>query len=247
MRTILAVVFVFFYLLLGLPVLGVEWIISKFNKRAADISQLRNVQWAFRCVLFLSGVKVQVNGRENVPKGEAVLYVGNHRSIFDIVATYPQCEDLTGYIAKDSVRKVPVLGLWMKRLYCLFLVRDDMKQGMKVILEAIERVKSGISICIFPEGTRNKDQEDSLSLLPFKEGSFKIATKTGCRIVPMAITGSADVFENHFPWIHKGTITITYGAPIDPKALDKETQKKLGAYCQKAVEDLLREAAKKAE
>jgi 1-acyl-sn-glycerol-3-phosphate acyltransferase len=116
-----------------------------------------------------------------------------------------------------------------------------------VILEAIERVKSGISICIFPEGTRNKNQEDPLSLLPFKEGSFKIATKTGCRIVPMAITGSADVFENHFPWIHKGTITITYGAPIDPKALDKETQKKLGAYCQKAVEDLLREAVKKAE
>jgi 1-acyl-sn-glycerol-3-phosphate acyltransferase len=239
MRTILAVIFLILYLILGLPVLGVEWIIAKFNKRAADISQLRIVQWAFRCILFLSGVKVVVRGRENIPKGEAVLYVGNHRSIFDIVATYPQCPELTGYIAKDSVRKVPVLGMWMQRLYCLFLVRDDLKQGMKVILDAIDRVKSGISICIFPEGTRNKDRENPQSLLPFKEGSFKIATKTGCRIVPMAITGSAEVFENQFPWIHSGTITITYGEPIDPKSLDKETQKKLGAYCRGVIEGML--------
>lgn len=247
MRTILAVIFVFFYLLLGIPVLGVEWIISKFNKRAADISQLRNVQWAFRCVLFLSGVKVRVYGKENIPKDEAVLYVGNHRSIFDIVATYPQCEGLTGYIAKDSVRKVPILGLWMRRLYCLFIVRDDLKQSMKVIVDAIERVKNGISICIFPEGTRNVDDQHPETVLPFKEGSFKIALKTGCRIVPMAITGTAEIFEQHFPWIHKGVVTITYGEPIDPKKFDKEKQKKIGAYCQKAVEDLLSDALKKVE
>ncbi len=247
MRTILAVIFVFFYLLLGIPVLGVEWIISKFNKRAADISQLRNVQWAFRCILFLSGVKVRVYGKENVPKEEAVLYVGNHRSIFDIVATYPQCEGLTGYIAKDSVRKVPILGLWMRRLYCLFIVRDDLKQSMKVIVNAIDQVKNGISICIFPEGTRNTDDQHPETVLPFKEGSFKIALKAGCRIVPMAITGTAEIFERNFPWIHKGVVTITYGKPIDPMELDKENQKKIGMYCQRVVEDLLSDALKKVE
>ena len=177
MRTILVVLYVFLFLLLGLPVLGIEWIISKFNKQAADISQLRIVQWGFRCVSFLSGIKLTVKGEENVPTDQPVLYIGNHRSFFDIVVTYARCPGLTGYISKDGVNKVPILGLWMRRLYCLFLDRKDLKQGLKVILTAIDQVKSGISICIFPEGTRNKDAEHPDTLLPFKEGSFKIAQK----------------------------------------------------------------------
>lgn len=245
MRVIVAVVFIFFYLLLGFPVLGVEWIIAKYNRKAADISQLRMVQWAFRCVLFLCGVKVEVYGHEKVPKDEAVLYVGNHRGIFDVIATYPQCENLTGYIAKDSVRKVPGLNLWMKRLYCLFMVREDVKQSLKVILTAIDQINQGISICVFPEGTRNKDREHPLKLLPFKEGTFKIAQKTGCKIVPMGILGSDEIFENHKPWIKKGKITIVYGDPIDLKDLDKETAKRLGAYCQDIVTDLVKEAMNK--
>ena len=242
---IVAVVFIFFYLLLGFPILGVEWIVAKFNQKAADISQLRMVQWAFRCVLFLCRVKVEVYGHEKVPKDEAVLYVGNHRGIFDVIASYPQCENLTGYIAKASVRKVPGLNLWMKRLYCLFMVREDVKQSLKVILSAIDQINRGISICVFPEGTRNKDREHPEQLLPFKEGTFKIAQKTGCKIVPMGIIGSDEVFENHKPWVKKGRITIVYGDPIDLKDLDKETEKRLGSYCQKIVTDLVKEAMNK--
>ena len=145
-------------------------------------SQLRIVQWGFRCVSFLSGIKLTVKGEENVPTDQPVLYIGNHRSFFDIVVTYARCPGLTGYISKDGVNKVPILGLWMRRLYCLFLDRKDLKQGLKVILTAIDQVKSGISICIFPEGTRNKDAEHPDTLLPFKEGSFKIAQKTKCPI-----------------------------------------------------------------
>ncbi len=245
MRSILAVVFVFFFFLLGLPVMGAEWIISKFNRYAADISQLRIVQFAFRCVLFISGVKVDVYGHEKVPTDEAVLYVGNHRGIFDIVATYPQCRTLTGYIAKESVKKVPVLNLWMKRLYCLFLAREDIKQSMKIILTAIDQIKRGISICVFPEGTRNKNREHPEELLHFKEGTFKIAQKTGCKIIPMGIFGSDEVFENHKPWIRKGRITVVYGDPIDPKSFDREASKKMGAYCQGVVTELVKEAMNK--
>ncbi len=245
MRLIIAVIFVFFFFILGLPVLGAEWIISKFNRHAADISQLRIVQFAFRCVLFISGVKVEVYGHEKVPTDEPVLYVGNHRGIFDIVATYPQCKNLTGYIAKESVGKVPILRLWMKRLYCLFLVREDVKQSLKVILSAIEQVRQGISICVFPEGTRSKNREHPEELLTFKEGTFKIAQKTGCKIVPMGIYGSDEVFENHKPWIKKGRITVVYGEPIDPKSFDKESSKKMGAYCQSVVAGLVKEAMNK--
>ncbi len=99
----------------------------------------------------LAGVHLTVEGKEHVPTDQAVLYIGNHRSIFDIVITYAQCPNLTGYISKDGVNKVPLLGIWMRRLYCLFLDRKDLKQGLKTILTAIDQVKSGISICIFPE------------------------------------------------------------------------------------------------
>ena len=241
MRTILVVLYVFLFLVLGLPVLGIEWIISKCNKRAADISQLRMVQWGFRCISCLAGIRLTVKGEENVPKDQAVLYIGNHRSFFDIVITYARCPDLTGYISKDGVNKVPILGMWMRRLYCLFLDRTDLKKGLAVILTAIEQVRAGISICIFPEGTRNKDAEHPNALLEFKEGSFKIAQKTNCPIVPMALTGTADIFENHFPWIHRTDVTLTYGKPIIPSELSKEEQKHLGSYCQNIIQNMLNE------
>lgn len=240
MRTIITVLYIFLFLILGLPVLGIEWIISKFNKAHTDMVQLRIVQWGLKCVAFISGVKLTVIGEENVPRDEPVLYIGNHRSFFDVVVTYARCPGLTGYIAKDGVNKVPIFRIWMKRLHCIFLKRDDMKEGLKVILKAIEYVKSGISICIFPEGTRNKDRNNPASLLPFKEGSFKIASKTGCKIVPMALIGTADILENHFPWIHSTDIKLIYGEPIDVSALDKDQQKHVGAYCQTVVEELIR-------
>ena len=240
MRTIITVLYIFLFLILGLPVLGIEWIISKFNKAHADMVQLRIVQWGLKCVAFISGVKLTVIGEENVPRDEPVLYIGNHRSFFDVVVTYARCPGLTGYIAKDGVNKVPIFRIWMKRLHCIFLKRDDMKEGLKVILKAIEYVKSGISICIFPEGTRNKDRGNPTSLLPFKEGSFKIASKTGCKIVPMALIGTADILENHFPWIHSTDIKLIYGEPIDVSDLDKDQQKHVGAYCQTVVEELIR-------
>ena len=86
-RLILALLFIVLYLIIGIPILGIEWIIGKFNPKAADISQLRMVQWAFRVVLFICGTKITVIGEENVPKDEPVLYIGNHKSFFDIVIT----------------------------------------------------------------------------------------------------------------------------------------------------------------
>ncbi len=75
--------------------------------------------------------------------------------------------------------------------------------------------------------------------MPFKEGSFKIAEKSGCPIIPMAMTGSADIFENHFPAVRPTTVILEYGTPIYPKELDKEERKFLGAYTQKKMEEML--------
>ena len=233
-RTIFGVLFAVVYLIIGIPVLFIEWIIGKINKHAMDISSLRMVQWAFRVIAKICGIKLTVLGQENLPKDQPVLYIGNHRSYFDILLTYSRCPIRTGYVAKKEMEKIPLLSNWMKYLHCLFLDRKDIKQGLKTILTAIEKVKSGISICIFPEGTRNK-AEDETELLPFHEGSFKIASKSGCPIIPIAMNNTAEIFEAHFPKIKPCHVIVEYCKPIYVKELDKNDQRHLGEYTQNII------------
>ena len=239
-RFIIAATFLVLILIFSYLLFFVEWIIGKISKKAKDYSSLRFVQWAFRVILWIGGVKITVIGKENMPK-EAALYVGNHRSFFDILIAYIQCGDLTGFIAKDSINKIPSLRVWMRYLYCLFLNRDDLKEGLKIILQAIEYVKQGISIFVFPEGTRNKG--DELSMLPFKEGTFKIALKTECPIVPVSFNNTAEIFENHMPKMRKTHVILEYGKPIYPKDLTRDEQKVIGATCQKIIEDTIHKNA----
>lgn len=226
-RLILVGGFVVLFLILSIPIMIVEWIIGKFNRELKDRSSLAIVNWAFRCVRFLAGAKVEYIGEENIPTDTPVLYIGNHRSFFDIVLTYVRVPRPTGYISKKEIEKVPLLNVWMRNLNCLFLDRENIKEGMQTILAAIDMMKNGKSVCIFPEGSRNKEEG---TLLPFHEGSFKIAVKSGCPIIPMTINNSAAIFENQFPFIKKAHVIIEYGKPVYPKELPKENQKRLGEY-----------------
>lgn len=235
-RFIIGCIFLGLFLLLSYLMFPIEWLIGKINKKAKDYSSLRIVQWGFGVILKIAGTKITVIGKENMPE-EPALYVGNHRSFFDILIMYVQCKDLTGFVAKDSLGKIPSLRVWMRYVYCLFLDRKDIKQGMKTILQAIDYVKQGVSIAIFPEGTRNDGEE--LSMLPFKEGSFKIALKTGCPIVPVAINNSAEIFENHLPKLKKTHVVIEYGKPIYPSELDNDEKKHVGVSCQNIIREML--------
>ncbi len=142
-RLIFVALFVVLFLIIGIPVLGIEWLIGKVSKKTMDYSSLRLVQWAFSMMIKLAGIELTVIGEENISEGP-VLYIGNHRSFFDIVITYARCKNLTGYIAKKEMLSIPLLRTWMKRLYCLFLDRENPKEGLKTILQAIDYVKHGI-------------------------------------------------------------------------------------------------------
>lgn len=228
-RFLAVLLFVLLFLILSIPLMLIEWIIGKFNQPLKDRSSLAIVNWAFRWVIRLSGTRVIVKGEENVPRDTAVLYVANHRSYFDIILTYVRVPRPTGYVAKLEMKRYPLLNVWMYFLHCLFLDRKDIKKGLKTILKGVEKVKSGISICIFPEGTRNKTDQD---FLPFHEGSFKIAEKAGAPILPITMAGTNGIFEDHMPRIKRQTVIIEYGSPIDVNALDKDTRKNLGGYIQ---------------
>lgn len=233
-------VFLGVFLILSIPVFAVEWLIGKFNPKVRDYSSLRIVQWGFRRILDITGVKTTVIGEENIPD-EPVLYIGNHRSYFDILLLYSRCKRLTGFVAKKEMEKFHLLATWMRLLYCLFLDRSTPKEGLKTILQAIEYIKKGISICIFPEGTRNKGEE--LSMLPFKDGALKIATKTNCAIIPVSMNNTAAIFENQFPKIKKAHVVIEYGKPIYPNELDNDTKKHIGTYISEIIQETMKKNA----
>ena len=239
-RFILVCIVVIAYLVLTIPVLLLEWIIGKFSPMTKDISSLRMVQAIFKFILWITGAKVTVIGEENVPKDQAVLYVANHRSYFDIVMGYMTVPGLTGFIAKKEMIKIPLLNRWMDRMNCLFLDRSNIKEGLKTILAGIEKIKGGISMWIFPEGTRNPG-ENPEKLMEFHEGSLKIAEKSGCPVIPVAMVGTAEVFERHFPWIRPSHVIIEYGKPIYLKELPAENRKFPGAYTREIICSMIKE------
>ncbi len=237
-RFLIGIIFVVIYLIISIPILLVETIIRHFNKDAAEKSMLRIVQWAFWVVYHIAGVKLTVIGRERIPDDRAVLYVGNHQSFFDVIIGYTLVKNRTGYIAKKSFEKIPLLSWNMKFLYCLFLDRDDLKQGLKTILTAVDYIKNGISVFIYPEGTRNRSGDET-NLGEFHGGSFKVAQRTKCPIIPVSINNSEAVFEKQFPRIKPQHVIIEFGEPVYYQDLAKEDQKQIGEYFRVKIRDMI--------
>lgn len=237
-RFIVVAVTVIGFLIFGFPLLAAPNSLGKKDPHQRDLESLKIIQTMFLFILRVSGVKVTVRGLENIPKDSAVLYVGNHRSYFDILVGYTTVPGLMGFVAKKEMLRYPLLSDWMVNVNCLFLDRDDIKAGLKMILDGIEKVKNGVSVWIFPEGTRNR-HDDILELLPFKEGSLKIAEKSGCPVVPVAMFGTADVFEKHIPFIRPAHVIVEYGKPFYIKELEPENRKKAGAYTRDVIIGML--------
>ena len=234
LRTILCLLLSLVYVIVTLPVLLYFKLIEKNHPEKRDRMAQHMIQWIFRRYLAISGVRLTVIGRENIPADQASLFVANHRSIFDIIATYPQFDRLCGYVSKDDFEKIPLFNTWMRLIGCLFFNRNDLKDGMRMLLNAVEKIKRGESVFIFPEGTRNKNESD-LPLLPFHEGSFRIATKTNCPIVPVAISNTAAMFEKHLPRLKPCSVVLEFGQPIDPSAFSKAEQKHLGEHISQVI------------
>lgn len=239
--TALVVVLMF---LISLPILLITWLLSLIDSRISDAIAMCVIRVSFSVVLFCAGTRVHLTGLENVPKDRAVLYVANHRSFFDVLCTYTKFPGTTLFVAKKQFGKIPIFSWWIKIVHGLFLDRDDIRQGLKVILEAIEQAKKGISVCIYPEGTRNKTEED---ILPFHEGSFKVAQKTNCPIIPITMYNMSAVFEDHFPQITREDVYVHFGNPIIMSELPKEDSKHIGAYTRGLMIEKYRELKKQHE
>ena len=231
-RTIVIVFCLFLFFLVSIPLLLVQGVLYLFGKKHRSRFMFRHVTAGLKMVQAITGVELTVIGEEHVPKDDAVLYIGNHQSYFDIVLSYARVPHYTGFVAKKEMLRYPVLAQLMICMDCVFLDRKDIRQGMETILACIGKIKEGVSICIYPEGTRNRQPD---TFMEFRKGSFKIAQRTGCAIIPMTIVNSHDIFEAHIPFIRKTRVILEYGAPIYYKDLSKEDQKNIHLYCRDLI------------
>jgi len=238
--------FLLFFIIM-LPVMLVDMFIKIKSKKTAHKIMQSCLSVEFRIIMWITGSKVTVNGKENMPvmkdDGESIqpcLFVANHRSMVDVVMAYGYTDtrQLVSFISKKEAKAIPFLGWCMVLMNGIFLDRKDLKQGLACIEQAQSLIKDeGISVWIFPEGTRNKGADEK-ELLDFRPGSFRVATKTGSPIVPVFISGTREVFETHLPFVRPSNVSITYGKPIWPDQLDDEQRKHIGEYFKKVITEM---------
>lgn len=234
MRRIAFFIIIPIHFLLGIPYLGLIYFIGLFNhkqrvKMAYGYNRLTS-WWLYK----ISGAKFVTEGLENLNPDENVLYVSNHRSMLDIPLMMLHIKKPLIFIGKDSIKGWAFIGWWLRAMDGLFIDRSSARAGLQTILTAIERINAGESCIIYPEGTRSK----TLEMLPFKQGSLKLASKTGVPIIPISVLGTADVFENNHINLRPETVYLSVGKPIILSELDKETQNKSALYVQDIINEM---------
>lgn len=177
-------------------------------------SQARFLFWITRAwarqLVAIAGGRVEVSGLENLPAAAGVLFVANHQGAFDIPLLLGYVPGLKGFVSKKENFRLPIVSIWMKLLHCIILDRNDLRQSARAIARGIRDLQADRSLVIFPEGTRSK----SGTLNRFKEGSFKLATRSGAPIVPLTIDGSYRLLEGNRGRIGPAAVRLHIHPPV---------------------------------
>lgn len=166
--------------------------------------------------------------------GKPYFYVMNHQSLFDIVVAFVSIPVNLRYIAKKSLRVIPFLGWYMSVTGMIFIDRKNREDAMRSLDEAAEKIRSGKSILVYPEGTRSRDGR----VLPFKKGPFVMALQAGVPIIPVAIEGCQNLLERDSLVIKGGEVNIVIGQPIPTAGLTIEDRDALMIRVRNALIDL---------
>ena len=194
LRLIIGIIFIApMFVLLGVLSMIFGGLLWALRLRQASYAVVHFILgWLIGWIYFFLGVRVKVEGRENIPRwGEKVCYVPNHSSMLDIPVLFGSgmwC----GLVAKKELFKVPVLHGLLRTLHCVPIDRSSLRDGFKSIVQGAERIESGYPMGIFPEGTRSRTGE----MAEMKAGAFKMATKARATIIPVAIQNSRRLLED---------------------------------------------------
>jgi 1-acyl-sn-glycerol-3-phosphate acyltransferase len=206
-RTLVAVFLTCVVVLLGLPFL-ILWTWLAGNPDLMYQTSMKFCRFAVR----LLGIRVRVEGIENIPPGPCVL-AANHTSNLDGPILLPAIPRRVSLFAKRELFRLPVFGLGM-RLARFVAVDRAGKQAGSGVAAAVSRLKEGLPVFIFPEGTRSADGR----LQPFKKGAFAMAIEAGAPIVPVAIAGTYRLLPRDKWVVHPGEVAVRFGPPVDAAA-----------------------------
>lgn len=230
--------FAYFFLILIAYMPFYLWvkILDKMNREDKIQALLNRIvqPWA-KSLLKLAGVTVEVSGLENIPEGP-VVFASNHQGYFDIPILLACLDRPYGFIAKVETKKIPVISGWMRYLHCVFLDRENPRKGLKAVNEAIEIVKSGHSIILFPEGTTSDGDE----MRPFKSGALRVATKADVPVVPVVINGAYKILIYVKDGVHPAHIKLTVLPSVDVLAMSREEKKQLPQILHDVIEEELK-------
>ena len=233
-RTIAMFTYLFGYMIVHYGVLRK----AERAQAAGDAETVRRLveqhipHWS-RGILNVTGVRLSVEGLDNIPKEGPCVFVANHRSYYDIPLLLASLDKPYGILAKEELEKIPLLSRWMKLLGCVFVHRDDVRASVRALNDATAIVESGRSFIIFPEGTRYKGEEGGAG--EFKAGAFRIAVKTETPVVPVAISGARGLFEAHGNRTTPGTVRIRVLPPIQTAGMSRAEQKELPAAVRQTI------------
>lgn len=241
-RTILWAIYFVLYLVVVSPKwLYCHHLVKTGNRgKAQPMIDKMVSHWAKR-LLAAAGGRVEVVGRENIPEGTAV-FVANHQSDFDIPVVLSCVGSPRPLLAKVSLTKVPGVHGWMDLLQCVYVDRSDEKQSVRALMDSTKLVKSGISMTIFPEGTRSKGGP----VKEFKGGAFRIATSAKVPVVPVTIEGTYHLLEEHYR-IRPAAVTVTIHRPIPTAGMSRQEIRELPARVREQILSVMDERYKNQE
>lgn len=194
--------------LITIPMAIITALLLPFNYKGKIYHFMAKI-WS-KIILLIFNIKVKVKGVENISKGRNYIYISNHASAMDIPALICGIPDQIRFLAKQELGRIPLWG-WLLRYGGYILIdRRNPKRAIKSVQKAIEKIKSGVSVLVFAEGTRSFDGE----LLPFKRGGFMLAIKSNTSVVPVTILNSYKIMRKHKLEINPGTIEILIDKPI---------------------------------
>ncbi len=179
-------------------------------------------------------VKIEAHGLENIPKENGFIFFPNHQGMYDTLAIMEVCPRPFSVVAKKEVENIQFLKQVFACVGAYMLDRNDVRQGLKVILKVAEDVKNGKIVIIFPEGTRSKNGN---VLGVFKGGSFKAATKAKCPIVPVALIDSFKPFDTNS--IKPVTVQVHFLKPLEYEEYKEMKTTEIAALVQKQIQETI--------
>jgi 1-acyl-sn-glycerol-3-phosphate acyltransferase len=167
-----------------------------------------------RLILFAGGVKTEIQGMEQIDPSRSYIIMANHRSYFDI---FLLCLSpvLIRWMAKKELFKIPVFGSILRWIGAIEVDRENKSKAYSSIKQAVQKIKNGATVLIFPEGTRSATGE----LLPFNKGGFSLAIISGAPILPITIKGSHKIMTKGSFRVLPGPVTLSVHAPVETKGL----------------------------